>query len=93
MMVNYGTTKSPQWRCRPCHNSVRALERAASSTGEQAQIRLRAIKLDEKEFAYLALSFRVKLDGEDNWAGEKLNDVTQNSRRGKIQLVMKRWQV
>ena len=43
-LVNVGCAKYPQYRCRPCHNSARVLDRAARSQGPKAQQALTTLK-------------------------------------------------
>ena len=35
-LINTGCSQYPKYRCRPCHNSARALDRAATSQGQTA---------------------------------------------------------
>jgi len=58
--VNTGTEAYPAWRCKPCHNACRALDRAAESRGKAAQAALSQFKRQRaKAWRQDVLKFRI----------------------------------
>ena len=64
-MINFGNRNYPRFRCKPCHNSVRLLERAAKAAGEaRAEAFSRDRRLHPKAFIDLVLQCRVASENE-----------------------------
>lgn len=66
-LVNNGSRVSPQMRCKPCHASARALDRAADSQGAEAKKKLSHNKRWRFEnYRKDVLAFRVRCAEDDD---------------------------
>ena len=71
MMQNYGCKTYPKWRCRPCHTSVRALERASKSKGEPYYKKFCEMRRQHPfRFTDLVLQCRISPEGEEPLPGQ-----------------------
>eukprot|EP00971_Amphidinium_carterae_P351969 6492368-Amphidinium_carterae.1 len=64
-LINVGDKKYPKWRCRPCHNSAKIIERAAASEGDDRKESMSQLKRNHPvKWANLVLTCRVAVPGE-----------------------------
>ena len=83
-LINSGCKAYPKWRCRPCHNSVRQLERAARSQSNFEQFSEQR-RLFPQRFAELVLTLRVAGDAEPKAPeGSWVGGLPKGTKRGEM---------
>eukprot|EP00971_Amphidinium_carterae_P350021 6491348-Amphidinium_carterae.1 len=64
-LINVGDKKYPKWRCKPCHNSSKMIDRAATSEGDDRKEAMSQLKKNHPaKWSNLVLMCRVGVPGE-----------------------------